>query len=72
MAYKVLVDFADLQDNSYVYHEGDAYPREGAKPSAGRLKELSGKTNRMGFALIKEVGGKKASGPASAKAGKDK
>ena len=53
--YKVIKAFTDLQDNSYVYHSGDIYPRNGAKAPAERIKELSGTKNRLGYPLIAEV-----------------
>lgn len=52
MAYKVLIDFADLEDNKYVYHKGDTYPRKGLNPTSERYAELATETNKMGFALI--------------------
>lgn len=61
--YKVIKQFHDLQDatktkNGMVYHEynvGDEFPRKGFKVSDERLKELSGKDNKQGKPLIKEV-----------------
>lgn len=52
MSYKVLTTFADLQDNRFVYKAGDTFPRDGAKVSADRLKELSGPSNKLGKPLI--------------------
>lgn len=49
---RVIVPFIDLQDNNYAYALGDAYPREGAKPSQKRIKELAGCNNLAGFPLI--------------------
>ena len=62
--YKVLLRFADLQDSSHVYEVGDAYPREGVKPSEERISELLGASNKIGAPLIKKVVEKK---PAKAK-----
>lgn len=53
MAYKVIRYFKDLQDNDYLYQEGDIFPREGFKVTASRLKELSGSNNKQGCPLIK-------------------
>lgn len=55
MGYKVLTTFADLQDNRFVYKAGDTFPRDGAKVSANRLKELSGPSNKLGKPLIEKV-----------------
>ena len=52
--WRVLVDFADLQDNGHVYRAGDEFPRGGTvEPS--RAAELAGFNNRRGFPLIEEV-----------------
>lgn len=53
--YRVKKHFTDLQDNRYVYHEGDIYPREGLEVSAERLAELAGTKNRRGISLIEEI-----------------
>ncbi len=53
--HKVSKAFLDLQDDSHLYSEGDTYPREGLKPSPERIKELSGKDNKIGEPLIKAV-----------------
>ena len=57
--YKVILRFADLQDSSHVYEVGDAYPREGVKPSEERISELLGASNKIGAPLIKKVVEKK-------------
>lgn len=69
--YKVITAFSDLTDTvttksgqvCYVYEVGDTYPRRGVKPTAERIKELSGKENKRGVPLIKEIkkGANKAS-----------
>lgn len=52
--WRVLVDFADLQDNGHVYRAGDEFPRGGTvEPS--RAAELASFNNRRGFPLIEEV-----------------
>lgn len=53
--YKVISYFTDLQDNNYPYNVGDKYPRNGLTVTAERIKELSGKSNLRGIALIEEV-----------------
>ena len=49
-----LIDFVDLQDNKHLYHAGDKFPRTGARVSEERMKELSGKDNKLGQPLIGE------------------
>jgi len=51
--YKVITDFADLQDGGHVYRAGDSYPRSGSADSS-RVKELSGTGNKLGVPLIVE------------------
>lgn len=53
--YKVICRFADLQDESRIYEVGDIYPREGFEPSLKRIRELSGKKNKIGVPLIEEI-----------------
>ena len=53
--YKVIVDFADLQDKEHVYRAGDNFPRSGFSVSEERLKELASAANKRGYPLIKEV-----------------
>lgn len=55
MAYKVLKDFADLQDNNHIYRAGDCYPRPDFKVSEDRVKELLTASNRLETPLIEEV-----------------
>jgi hypothetical protein len=55
--YRVTEYFTDLQDNGYVYNEGDTFPRDGVTVTADRIKELSTSANRRGIALIEEVRG---------------
>lgn len=45
----------DLQDNDFVYKEGDIYPREGLKVSKKRIQELSGNKNKLKEPLIKKL-----------------
>lgn len=64
--YKVIKFFHDLEDKQetksgpvyHAYNVGDVYPREGFKPSDGRIEELSGNENKRGeplIALVEEV-----------------
>ena len=53
--YTVLVRFADLQDNGFVYNVGDTYPRKGLKPTADRIDELASNRNKRGLTLIKKT-----------------
>lgn len=53
--YEVIRYFNDLQDNGYLYTEGDIFPREGISVSAARIKELSGSKNLQNTPLIRAV-----------------
>lgn len=53
--FKVVYQFADLEDNSHVYDVGDDYPREGYEPSEERIAELSGSKNKIRKPLIEKV-----------------
>lgn len=53
--YKVVRYFRDLQDDNYLYHEGDTFPREGLSVSEERVKELSSADNKQRTILIKEI-----------------
>lgn len=55
MMYRVLNYFTDMQDGDRAYNPGDIYPREGLKPSAARIAELSGSGNRLKKPLIEAV-----------------
>lgn len=55
MRFKVIHDFTDLQDSSFVYLVGDNYPRKGAKPSEERISELLGESNKIGTPLIEKI-----------------
>lgn len=50
--YKVLVRFADLQDNDRIYEAGEVFPRLGLTVSDERLAELADSDNRAGRPLI--------------------
>ena len=53
--YKVLADFADMQDGGYVYHTGDPFPRVGAETTEERINTLVSHTNRLGRPLIEKT-----------------
>lgn len=53
MKYVVTRYFKDAQDNLYVYHEGDTYPREGYTASDSRIKDLLSGNNFQRVPLIK-------------------
>ena len=54
--YEVVYDiWKDLEDDNHIYKKGDAYPREGLKPSKKRISELSSKKNKIGEVLIELV-----------------
>lgn len=58
--YKVIKLFADLQDNNYIYKEGDVYPRKGLEVTEERIAELAGCNNKQGVPLIQLVKQRKA------------
>lgn len=53
--YRVVKYFVDLKDANHAYHPGDTYPRDGVKPSAARIAELSGSKNLRGCPLIEKI-----------------
>lgn len=53
--FRVLSDFADLQDSNHVYRIGDVYPHDGYTPTEERVEELSTDKNRLHIPLIKIV-----------------
>lgn len=55
MAYTVIKSFTDMQDNNFLYKEGDTFPRNGLDVLPSRIKELATTTNRRGEILIKET-----------------
>lgn len=50
MAYKVIADFKDKNDDEYLYKIGDTFPRKGKRTTKARKEELVDK----GF--LEEVG----------------
>lgn len=53
--YKVIKAFGDIEDNYYMYREGDTYPRKGKEVEEERCKSLASSSNLMGEPLIKKV-----------------
>lgn len=53
--YEVIYKFKDLKDGDHIYAIGDLYPRDGYTPSSKRIKELSGRNNKIGKKLIRKV-----------------
>lgn len=50
--YRAVEQFADLQDNKYIYELGMIYPRKGYDPSDERIKELACSENKVGKPVI--------------------
>lgn len=50
--YRAVEQFADLQDNKYIYELGMIYPRKGYDPTDERIKELAGSENKVGKPVI--------------------
>lgn len=67
MAYKVIKQFRDLKDDRRLYRVGDIYPRAGLSPTKARISELSGKKNKLGVPLIKELKEEKSAPKKAAK-----
>jgi hypothetical protein len=55
MIYKVIKNFADLQDNNHVYFAGDEFPRKGVEVSDERIAELASVSNKRREVLIEAV-----------------
>lgn len=55
MAYKVIKDFVDMQDNNRVYRVGDEYPVRGKTVSESRIKSLLTGVNALGMICIAEA-----------------
>ena len=53
--YRVITDFADMQDANYVYKVGDTFPRAGVRVTEERAAELASNKNRRGCPLIELV-----------------
>lgn len=53
--YRVLRDFADLQDNKHFYRTGDIFPRAGLDVSDERVAELASTRNKAGKVLIEAI-----------------
>ena len=50
--YRAVEQFADLQDDKYIYEIGMIYPRKGFNPSDERIKELASSENKVGKPVI--------------------
>ncbi|MBQ5825222.1 MAG: hypothetical protein IIW48_10515 [Clostridia bacterium] len=50
--YRAVEQFADLQDDKYIYEIGMIYPRKGHNPSDERIKELASSENKVGRPVI--------------------
>lgn len=57
MAYRVIKDFADLEDKNYLYTVGDEYPRCGLAPTKERIVFLLSSQNLLHTPVIEEVVG---------------
>ena len=55
MAYRVIVQFADLEDKRHIYHVGDTYPRSGSAPTKERIMFLLSNQNLLQKPVIEEV-----------------
>lgn len=53
MAYIVVKDFTDLQDDNHIYRAGDKYPHRG-RAKKERVAELMSHENKRGEPLIRE------------------
>ena len=56
--FRVMVEFADLQDNNHVYRVGDKYPHTKRRVAKKRIEELISSSNKIGKPLIEKVEGK--------------
>lgn len=52
--FRVVVEFADLQDENHVYRVGDKYPRNKRKVAKKRIEELTSSANKIGKPLIEK------------------
>ena len=57
MAYRVIKDFADLEDQNHRYTVGDEYPRCGLAPTKERIMFLLSSQNLLHTPVIEEVVG---------------
>lgn len=55
MTYKVIVEFADLEDGNHIYHVGDTYPRQGLAPAKERVEFLHSSQNLLHMPVIEAV-----------------
>lgn len=66
--YRVICEFADLQDNQHVYHVGDIFPHDGKEISEERIKQLMTGANFRGISLIEKVNESKGKAKVEVKA----
>jgi len=52
--FRVIAEFADLQDDNHVYRVGDKYPHTRRKVARKRIEELSSSNNKIGKPLIEK------------------
>ncbi|WP_147536094.1 hypothetical protein [Bacillus marasmi] len=55
MAYKVITNFFDIEDNKRLYEVGQTYPRAGFEVSQERIEYLLNKQNQFKGPFIKQV-----------------
>lgn len=53
--YKVIHEFADLEDEKHLYKIGERYPRNGVIASSERISVLTSNRNKAGKPLIEKV-----------------
>lgn len=67
MYYRAVTGFIDSKDpERRRYSAGEAYPRAGYTPGEDRIKELSGRSNSRGRAVIEKAPDMAADAPAGA------
>ena len=57
MAYRVIRDFADLEDGKHIYRVGDIYPRQGLAPAKERVEFLQSSQNLLQTPVIEPIPG---------------
>ena len=55
MKYVAAMDFRDLQDERFLYHKGDEYPRKGFSVTENRINQLLTGKNPSKLSLIEAV-----------------
>ena len=59
MAYKVINDFLDAENDKVLYKKGETYPKGDYKPTKKRIEALTAVHKDHGKAFIEEVSEKK-------------